>query len=84
MKLNSEIKINSEKNEIKSLSHSKYRYQYHIVFVPKYMRQVIYGKIKRDVGEILRKLCMQKGVEIIEAEACPDHIHMSISIPPHI
>ena len=57
-------------NEIKSSSHSKYRCQYHIVFAPKYRRKEIYGKIKKDIGEILRKLCVQKGVEIIEAEAC--------------
>ena len=73
-----------ENNEIKSSSHSKYRCQYHIVFAPKFRRKEIYGKIKRDIGEILRKLCNQKGVEIIEAEACPDHIHMLVSIPPHI
>ena len=71
-----------ENNEIKSSAHSKYRCQYHIVFAPKYRRKEIYGKIKRDIGEILRKLCNQKGVEIIEAQACPDHIHMLISIPP--
>ncbi len=73
-----------ENNEIKSSAHSKYRCQYHIVFAPKYRRKEIYGKIKKDIGEILRKLCEQKGVEIIEAEACPDHIHMLVSIPPHI
>ena len=71
-------------NEIKSTAHSKYRCQYHIVFAPKYRRKEIYGQLKRDIGEILRKLCEQKGVEIIEAEACPDHIHMLLSIPPHI
>ena len=74
----------TEKNEIKSTAHSKYRCQYHIVFAPKYRRKEIYGQIKRDIGEILRKLCEQKGVEIIEAEACVDHIHMLVSIPPHI
>ena len=73
-----------EKNEIKSTAHSKYRCQYHIVFAPKYRRKEIYGQLRRDIGEILRKLCEQKGVEIIEAEACPDHIHMLVSIPPHI
>ena len=73
-----------EKNEIKSTAHSKYRCQYHIVFAPKYRRKEIYGKLKRDIGEILRKLCEYKGVEIIEAEACPDHIHMLVSIPPKI
>ena len=71
-------------NEIRSRSHSKYRCQYHIVFAPKYRRKEIYGQIKRDIGEILRKLCEQKDVVIIEAEACPDHIHMLVSIPPHI
>ena len=69
------------KNEIRSTAHSKYRCEYHIVFVPKYRRKEIYGQLKRDIGEILRKLCEQKGVEIIEAEACPDHIHMLVSIP---
>lgn len=53
-----------------------------IVFAPKYRQMEIYGKIKEDIGVILRKLCQQKGVEIIEAQACPDHIHMLISIPP--
>ena len=55
-----------------------------IAFAPKYRRKVIYGELKKDIGEILRKLCDQKGVEIIEAEACPDHIHMLVSIPPHL
>ena len=71
-------------NEIKSSAHSKYRCQYHIVFAPKYRRKEVYGKIRKDIGEILRKLCNQKGVEIIEAEACIDHIHMLVSIPPYI
>ena len=70
--------------EIKSLAHSKYRCQYHIVFAPKYRRQEIYGTLKKDIGEIIRKLCDQKGAEIIAAEACPDHIHMLVSIPPYI
>jgi putative transposase len=74
----------NDKNEVKSSAHSKYRCQYHIVFAPKYRRKEIYGQIKKDIGEILRKLCEQKGVEIIEAEACPDHIHMLVSIPPHL
>ena len=71
-------------NEIKSTAHSKYRCQSHIVFAPKYRRKEIYGQLKRDLGEILRKLCKQKGVEIMEAEACLDHIHMLVSIPPYI
>ena len=68
--------------DINSLEHTSWRYQYHIVFAPKYRRMEIYGQIKQDIGVILRKLCQQKGVEIIEARACPDHIHMLISIPP--
>ena len=67
-----------------SLSHTKWNCKYHIVFCPKYRRQEIYCKIKEDVGKILRKLCEAKGVEIIEAEACPDHIQMLVSIPPHL
>lgn len=65
-----------------SLSHTKWNCKYHIVFAPKYRRQVIYGKIKVEIGKILRTLCERKGVEILEAEACPDHIHMLVSIPP--
>ncbi|MGI6005812.1 MAG: IS200/IS605 family transposase [Christensenellales bacterium] len=71
-------------NDIQSLSHSKWRCQYHIVFAPKYRRKEIYGKIKKDIGEILRKLCEQKHVEIVEAEACKDHIHMLVCIPPSL
>jgi len=70
------------KLDTESLSHTTWNCKYHIVFAPKYRRQVIYGKIKADIGNILRKLCEYKGVEIIEAEACPEHIHMLISIPP--
>ena len=71
-------------NDNKSLSHSKWNCKYHIVFAPKYRRKEVYGKLRVDIGRILRKLCDQKGVEIIEAEACVDHIHMLVSIPPHI
>ena len=67
-----------------SLTHTTWNCKYHIIFAPKYRRQVIYGKIKMDIGKIIRTLCEQKGVEIIEAEACPDHIHMLVSIPPKI
>ena len=70
--------------DINSLSHSRWRCKYHIVFAPKYRRQVIYGKIKADVGKILRELCERKGVEIEAAECCKDHIHMLMSIPPHM
>ena len=72
------------KNELKHTAHSSYRCEYHVVFAPKYRRKVIYNEIKRDIGEILRKLCNEMKVEIIEAEACPDHIHMLVSIPPYI
>ena len=70
-------------NEIKHTAHSSYRCQYHIVFAPKYRRKEIYGQLRRDIGEILRKLCEQEGVEIIEAETCIDHIHMLVIIPPY-
>ena len=71
-----------KEKDINSLDHTSWRCQYHIVFAPKYRRQVIYREIKVDIGKILRKLCDQKGVEIIEAKLCPDHVHMLVSIPP--
>ena len=67
-----------------SLAHTTWNCKYHIVFAPKYRRQIIYGKLKGDIGKILRTLCERKGVTIHEAEACPDHIHMLVSIPPKI
>ena len=70
------------KLDTSSLAHTKWECKYHIVFAPKYRRQIIYGKIKADIGQMLRKLCEYKGIEIIEAEACKDHIHMLVSIPP--
>ena len=72
------------RNEIKSTADSKYRCQYHIVFAPKYRRKVIYKELRADIGQIIRKLCEEKKVEIIEAQACPDHIHMLVSIPPYL
>ena len=72
------------KDDINSLSHSKWRCKYHIVFAPKYRRKAIYGDIRKDIGVIMRKLCEQTKVEIIEAELCPDHIHMLVSIPPNL
>lgn len=72
------------KNELKHTAHSSYRCEYHVVFAPKYRRKVIYGEIKSDIGVILRKLCNEMKVEIIEAEACPDHIHMLVSISPYM
>lgn len=65
-----------------SLAHTKWECKYHIVFAPKYRRQVIYKNIRADVGQILATLCKRKGIEIIEAEAMPDHIHMLVRIPP--
>ena len=72
------------KNEVKHTAHSSYRCEYHIVFAPKYRRKVIYKELKQDIGAILRKICNELKVEIIEAEACPDHIHMLVSIPPYM
>ena len=68
----------------KSLSHTKWKCQYHIILVPKYRRKVIYKELRKDIGIILRKLCEYKKVEIIEAHAMPDHIHMLVSIPPKL
>ena len=65
-----------------SLAHTKWECKYHIVFAPKYRRKAIYGKYKVEIGKILRLLCARKGIEIIEAECCPDHIHMLVAIPP--
>ena len=65
-----------------SLAHTKWNCKYHIVFAPKYRRKIIYGELKGEIGKILRELCNWKQVEIIEAELCPDHVHMLVSIPP--
>ena len=72
------------KNELKHTAHSSYRCEYPVVFAPKYRRRIIYKELKKDIGEIMRKLCNEMKVEIIEAEACPDHIHMLVSIPPYM
>ena len=69
-------------NDINSLSHTKWNCKYHIVFAPKYRRKVFYKEKREAVGKILRQLCEWKGVKIIEAEACPDHIHIFVEIPP--
>ena len=73
-----EIKI----NDIKSLAHTTWNCKYHIVFAPKYRRKVFYTSKRLEIGQILRQLCEWKGVTIIEAEVCPDHIHMLVEIPP--
>ena len=69
-------------DDIKSLAHTKWNCKYHVVFAPKYRRKVFYEEKRLEIGAILRELCRWKGVEIIEAEVCPDHIHMLVSIPP--
>lgn len=71
-------------NDINSLAHSKWNCKYHIVFAPKYRRKVFYGEKKVTIGKILRQLCEWKGIKILEAEACPDHIHLFVEIPPKI
>ena len=71
-------------DDIKSLAHTKWNCKYHVVFAPKYRRKVFYEEKRLEIGAILRELCRWKGVEIIEAEVCPDHIHMLLSIPPKI
>ena len=68
-------------NDLQSLSHTRWNCKYHIVFAPKYRRMVFYGEKKLEIGKILRQLCEWKGVESHEAEVCPDHIHMLVSIP---
>ncbi len=69
-------------NDINSLSHTKWNCKYHIVFAPKYRRKVFFGEKRAEIGKILRTLCEWKGVKIVEAEVCPDHIHMLVEIPP--
>ena len=73
-----EIKV----NDIKSLAHTQWNCKYHIVFAPKYRRKVFYASKRLEIGQILRQLCEWKGITIIEAEVCPDHIHMFVEIPP--
>jgi putative transposase len=70
--------------DIMSLAHTSWRCNYHIVFAPKYRRRLIYGELRTDIGKILRNLCERKGVEIVEANACVDHIHMLVKIPPKL
>ena len=71
-------------NDDKSLAHTRWNCKYHIVLTPKYRRKVIYGKLRQDIGKILRKLCERKKVEIIEAHVMPDHIHLLVRIPPKL
>ena len=69
-------------NDDSSLTHTRWNCKYHIVFVPKYRRKVIYGKLRKEIGTIIRQLCVYKDVEIIEGHAMPDHIHILVKIPP--
>ena len=71
-------------NDTKSLAHTKWNCKYHIVFAPKYRRKVFYNDKRLDIGVILRELCKRKRVNLLEAEVCPDHIHMLLEIPPKI
>ena len=67
-----------------SLSHVRWKCQYHIVFIPKYRKKILYGKLKKDVREIISILCKYKDVQIIDGAVCEDHIHLSVAIPPKI
>ena len=69
-------------NDTNSLAHTTWNCKYHIVFAPKYRRLVFFGQKRKEIGAILRQLCEWKNVEIVEAEVCPDHIHMLVKIPP--
>ena len=71
-------------NDVNSLAHTSWNCKYHVVFAPKYRRKVFFGEKRREIGSILRTLCNWKGIKIIEAEVCLDHIHMLIEIPPKI
>ena len=72
------------KNDLDRLAHTTWNCTYHIVFIPKYRKKILFGKVRKDVGEILRKLCEMKGVELIEGATRPDHVHMYVAIPPKL
>ena len=69
-------------HDFESLSHVRWECKYHVVFIPKYRRKVLYGKLRRGIGRILRDLCEQKGVDLVEGQAMADHVHLLLSIPP--
>lgn len=71
-------------NDINSLSHTKWNCKYHIVFAPKYRRKIFFGNKRKEVGKILRQLCEWKGVKIVEAQVCADHVHMLVEIPAEL
>ena len=66
----------------KSLSHTKWKCQYHIVFIPKYRKKQLYGRLREDVRDVIKTLCQNKGVEIVEGAVCVDHVHLCVCIPP--
>lgn len=70
--------------DVQSIAHTKWNCKYHLVFAPKFRRKIIYGKLKADIAKILSMLCRRKGVKIVEAEMCRDHVHMLVEIPPSI
>ena len=74
----------TKSHDVHSLSHTKWNCKYHIVFAPKYRRKVFYGQKRYEIGQILRELCRWKEVNLLEAEACPDHIHMLVEVPPKL
>ena len=75
--------MKNQTNDTFSLAHTRWKCQYHIVFAPKYRRKIIFGALRAEIGKILRELCRRKDIEIVEAHAMPDHIHMLVSIPPN-
>ena len=75
---------NKQDNTTNSLAHTKWNCKYHVVFAPKYRRKVFYNEKREDIREIIKTLCTWKGVDIIEGEVCPDHIHLLLSIPPKL
>ena len=83
-KIKEVISLATKANDDNSLSHTRWNCKYHIVFIPKYRRKEIYGKLRANIGQILRQLCEYKGVEILEAHAMSDHIHMLVTIPPKL
>ena len=74
--------MNEQNTDIKSLAHTKWNCKYHVVFAPKYRRMVFFQEKREDIRDIIKTLCQWKGVDIIEGEICPDHIHLLLSIPP--
>jgi putative transposase len=68
--------------DFESLAHVRWDYKYHMVFIPKYRRKVLYGKLRAGIGRILRNLCEQKGIELLEGHGMPDHVHLRLRIPP--